>query len=321
MIRPHLIVLMFLSLGLAACASSPSTQTPSGFSSPIPNRLTSPDNGQGGDQGPTVPSQTAPQMQVVLVPSELVIGPNRFAVGLFDLSGRMISEAAVHLQYFDLSDPNSPRSESEAEAVRLQMPDGLTTIFAHERDFARAGNWGVAVEARFPDGTSASRRIAFQVLATSSTLKVGQQVPRINTPTAADVRNDLTQLASARARNPAFYEMSLAKAITTGKPTVFLLATPAFCQSRLCGPVYDITGELQKRFGARVNFIHEEVYTGLPNPAANNWQVAPAMPAFGLETEPWLYLIDRDGRVAYRVEGLFTAEEVAAHIQALLNSN
>lgn len=319
--RLILILLMFLSLPLAACAPGLGAQIPFGFSPPIPNRLTSPDNGQGGEQGQTVQPQTAAQMQVVLVPSELVIGPNRFAIGLFDSSGRMVSEAAVHLQYFDLSDPNSPRPEAEAEAIRLQTPDGLTTIFAHERDFARSGNWGVAVEARFPDGTSSTRRIAFQVLATSPTLKIGQQVPRIDTPTAADVKNDLTQLASASVRNPAFYEMSLAKAITTGKPTVFLLATPAFCQSRLCGPVYDITGQLQKRFGTVVNFIHEEVYTGLPNPAANNWQVAPAMQAFGLETEPWLYLIDRDGRVAYRVEGLFTAEEVAAHIQALLDSN
>ena len=108
--RLILILLMFLSLPLAACAPGLGAQIPSGFSSPIPNRLTSPDNGQGGDKGQTVQPQTAAQMQVVLVPSELVIGPNRFAIGLFDSSGRTVSEAAVHLRYFDLSDPNSPRS-------------------------------------------------------------------------------------------------------------------------------------------------------------------------------------------------------------------
>jgi hypothetical protein len=197
--KPNLILLMFLSLALAACAPSLGAQTSSGFSTPIPNRLESRDNDQGGEQAPTVLSQTAAQMQ--------------------------------------------------------------------------------------------------------------------------EVKNDLTQLTSATKPNPAFYEMSLAKAIKSGKPTVFLLATPAFCQSRLCGPAYDNTMALQERFGAMVNFIHVEVYTGLPNPAAENWPLAPAMQAFGLVTEPWLYLIDKDGRVAYRVEGLFTAEEVAAHIQALLNSN
>lgn len=42
------------------------------------------------------------------------------------------------------------------------------------------------------------------------------------------------------------------------------------------------------------------------------------MAAFGLSTEPWLYLIDAAGTVTYRVEGLFTADEIAHHLLALL---
>ena len=49
---------------------------------------------------------------------------------------------------------------------------------------------------------------------------------------------------------------------------------------------------------------------GLPNPAANHWEIAAAMAAFGLTTEPWLYLLDQSGRVAYRVEGMFSADEI-----------
>jgi hypothetical protein len=257
----------------------------------------------------------------MLVPSEIVLGPNRFAVGLFDLTGQMINDATVHLQYFDLSNPAAPRLASEAEATRLQSPDGRTTIFAHETSFLRAGNWGVAVQARLADGTMAMQRVGFQVLASSPTLKVGQQVPHLDTPTASAVNNDLAQLTSASDPNPAFYQLSLTQALHSGKPTVLLLATPAFCQSRLCGPAYDVISELQKRFGDKVNFVHVEVYTGLPNPAAANWPLAPAMQALGLQTEPWLYLIGRDGRVNYRVEGLFTADEVAVYIRSVLGSN
>jgi hypothetical protein len=319
--KRKLMILCSLSLLLAACSRNPVTQTSSDFGAPLPNRLASRDNGAGAEGAPTLQPQAAAQLRVVLVPSELVLGPNRFAVGLFDSTGQMVHDAIVHFQYFDLSNPSAPRAESEADAVRLQTPDGLTTIFAHERNFDRAGNWGVEVQARFPDGTSAVQRIGFQVLATSSTLKVGQPVPRLDTPTAVEVNNDLTRLTSASEPNPAFYRMSLAAAMTTGKPTVLLLATPAFCQSRLCGPSYETTSALQKRFGDRLNFVHVEVYTGLPDPAANNWQLTPAMQAFGLQTEPWLYLIDRNGTVVYRVEGLMTADEVAGHIQALLDQN
>ncbi len=318
--KPKLIVLLFLSILLGACAGTTKTAIPSGFGTPIPNRLAAPQSDQGPEQAATVQPGSA-QMQVVLVPSEVVVGPDRFAVGLFDSAGRMIHDATVHLQYYDLSNPNAPRVESEADAVRVQTSDGLTTLFAHERSFDHAGAWGVAVQARFPNGTSALQRIGFQVLANSPTLKVGQKAPQLDTPTAASVNNDLKRLTSAAAPNPAFYQLSLAQALTSGKPTVFLLATPAFCQSRLCGPDYETTTELQKRFGDKVNFVHVEVYTGLPDPSANNWQLAPAMQAFGLQTEPWLYLIAKDGTVAYRLEGLFTADEVAGQIQALLSTN
>ena len=70
----------------------------------------------------------------------------------------------------------------------------------------------------------------------------------------------------------------------------------------------------------QINFVHVEIYTGLPDPSANNWEVAPAMTAFGLSTEPWLFLIDRNGVVVYRVEGLFTVDEVEHYLPALLDS-
>jgi hypothetical protein len=168
-----------------------------------------------------------------------------------------------------------------------------------------------------PDGTAAIRRISFEVLADSPTLKPGDKVPALDTPTAVAVDNDLSRISSASTPNPAFYELSLAEALTNGRPTVLLFATPAFCQTRFCGPVYELTHELQKRYGETFNFVHIEVYTGLPNPSANNWEVAPAMGAFGLSTEPWLYLIDAKGTIVYRVEGMFTAGEVERHLQSL----
>lgn len=259
---------------------------------------------------------TAP-LEVVLVTSELIVGPNRFAVGLFDGERQVVHDADVHFHYFDLSDPSAPALESEANARALQTPDGSTTIFTHEREFSRAGDWGVEVQARFPDGTAALKRIGFEVVAESPTVKPGQTVPAFDTPTAASAGGDLSTITSAFEVNPAFYEQSLAGALSSGKPTVLLFATPAFCQTRFCGPAYEQLGDMYARYGQDVNFIHVEVYTGLPDPSTNNWEIAPSMTAFGLTTEPWLYLIDANGTVAYRVEGIFTAAEVEPHLQAL----
>jgi hypothetical protein len=134
------------------------------------------------------------------------------------------------------------------------------------------------------------------------------------------VGGNLHLLTSTSQPNTAFYRTSLAKAITNGKPTVLLFATPAFCQTRLCGPSYDIVSQVQNKYCADGNFIHVEVYAGLPNPAENNWELDPAMAAFGLQTEPWAFIVDRSDTIMYRVEGLFTEEEIESHLKPRLGS-
>ena len=317
-IRNFLITLSFSTM--MGNSGGGFAQTNQSFDPAIPNRVeVHQDNGQHShDHHHLDPAQVTTEMQVALVASELAVGPNRMAVGLIDSQGGIIHDAEVHFHYFDLSDPQAPLLESEADAVALRTPDGFTTIFAQERTFDRAGNWGLEVQARLPNGTAAVKRIAFQVVADAQALAVGEKAPALDTPTAADVNRDFRQLTSATAPNLAFYQLSLAESMANNKPTVLLFATPAFCQTRFCGPAYEIASHLQEQHSDVANFIHIEVYSGIPNPAANNWELAPAMKAFGLNTEPWLYLLDKDGTVAYRVEGMFTQAEVERHLLTVL---
>ena len=41
----------------------------------------------------------------------------------------------------------------------------------------------------------------------------------------------------------------------------------------------------------------------------------PQVSAFNLPTEPWLFAIDRHGRVAARIEGAYSARELEAALQ------
>jgi hypothetical protein len=317
----HFTRFLCLSLVLAACTAPSTPGANPAFSTPITNRSEVHQHAPGeSHEHPHVDEGTATQvMRVVLVPSELVVGPNRFAVGLMDSNGRLIDDAVVHFHYYDLSDSGAPRLESEADAERLQAPDGFTTVYAHERDFAHAGPWGVEVQARWLDGTAVVKRIQFEVAAASAALTPGEKAPRIETPTAADVKGDLRRLTTAPQPNPAFYQLSIVEALANGKPTLILFSTPAFCTSRLCGPVYDVVSAVQPRYAQAVNFVHIEVYSGLPDPSANDWALAPAMTAFGLTTEPWTFFIDVDGVIVHRVEGLVTPDEIKQHLELLLN--
>lgn len=317
-IRSHLyLTLMGLGLALAACAGGPPAPAPE-FATPLSNQVEAHADETGDDHGHLEASQLTGELQVVVVPTELVVGPERFAVGLFDAEGNMIHDASVHFHYYDLSDPQQAVLESEADAYRLQEPEGPTTIYAHQRSFERAGDWGVEVEVRRPDGDAARSRIGFRVAADSDSYTPGERAPALRTPTLADVNQDWTRITSAAEPNLAFYELSLHQALSNGKPTLLLFATPAFCQTRFCGPAYETANSLYQKYGERMNFIHVEVFGGLPDPAANGFKLAATVEAFGLQSDPWAYLIDAEGTVVYRVEGLFGAEELERQAQARL---
>ncbi|MDQ3549747.1 MAG: hypothetical protein M3439_13115 [Chloroflexota bacterium] len=316
--RTRWLAILAVAISLfAACGSSDDTPSVGGPGPPHPSPSVATATSDAAHSHPPnaaspAPGDAAGEMQVFLVASELVVGENRFAVGLVTPDNAIVDEAEVTFEYYDLSDPATPVSESEATAERLASRDGLTVIYAHERTFERAGGWGVRVDAHRDDGTTLTRNIRFEVLADSPSLAIGEQVPVIDSPTTADVSGDLAQITSASEPNPAFYDLSIADALANDKPTVVLFATPSFCQTRFCGPDYDILSDLHGRYGEQLNMIHVEVFSSLPNPAANNWQYAQPLLDFGLTTEPWLYVIDADGTVTWRVEGLFTEDEVVA---------
>jgi len=83
----------------------------------------------------------------------------------------------------------------------------------------------------------------------------------------------------------------------------------------VCGPVVDIALQMKQQYGGRMAFIHEEVYRD--NQVSKG--LRPQLQAFHLQTEPWLFTINKDGRIAARLEGSFGVNEFRRAIQAALN--
>ena len=94
------------------------------------------------------------------------------------------------------------------------------------------------------------------------------------------------------------------------KPVVLLFATPLLCQSRVCGPVVDIAEEVMSERGKDADFIHMEIFED--NTVDKGYR--PQVRDFGLPSEPWAFTIDRNGKVAARLEGAFSARELNAAI-------
>jgi len=118
-------------------------------------------------------------------------------------------------------------------------------------------------------------------------------------------------------RNPPcpFHERSHADIVGTGRPTVLLVSTPAYCQTVICGPVLDLLIDVAPDF-AHIDMVHAEVYKDAAETGniigASLTEAAVIVP--GALFEPSLILTDGEGMVIARLDFTYDRDEL---IQAL----
>jgi hypothetical protein len=143
---------------------------------------------------------------------------------------------------------------------------------------------------------------------------VGAKAPASNTPTLESAGGDLASLSTAEAPDEELYRHSVARSLADGVPFVVAFATPKFCQSRTCGPVVDIVDAVRRDLGeTELRFIHVEIYEeNDPTLGVNRW-----VREWNLPSEPWVFVVGRDGRIASKFEGAVSVDELRAAVDAL----
>jgi hypothetical protein len=148
----------------------------------------------------------------------------------------------------------------------------------------------------------------------SKTPAIGEKAYPSRTPTLDTVGGDAEKLTT---RNPPDTELlrhSVADSLRDRVPFVLVFATPKFCESRTCGPVVDVADAVRKRIGGDVRFIHVEIYEDNdPQLGTNRW-----VREWMLPTEPWVFLVGRDGRVKAKFEGAVSLAELEAAVRRYL---
>ena len=190
-------------------------------------------------------------------------------------------------------------------------PGGIQAIYAADVPVPKAGTYTVLSLTKGPQrpdrGYRRDRRRA-----SSQIPAVGQRPPDIATDTLATVHGNAGSLTT---RLPPEHMASVSFNQVLGKkPVALLFSTPQLCISRVCGPVTDVTVQLQHQFGDKMTFIHQEVY--VDNQPSKG--LRPQLKAFHLRTEPWLFAINRQGKIVARLEGAFGTNELTQAIQAAL---
>ncbi|HKH16141.1 MAG TPA: hypothetical protein VKA57_01340 [Solirubrobacteraceae bacterium] len=190
--------------------------------------------------------------------------------------------------------------------------DPFAAVYAAQVPFGRSGNHSV-LAVTLVDGkpVAAASQVKVITPAQDKVPGVGEQAPRVKTDTVASAGGDVEAIDTRRPTSD--MHADFAKVVGT-KPVALLFATPQLCQSRVCGPVVDVALQKRARYGDEVEFIHQEVYAendpgkGLREP----------LQRFNLPSEPWLFVVGRDGKITARLEGSFGLDAVEQALKTAL---
>ncbi|HEY6729492.1 MAG TPA: hypothetical protein VI039_00515 [Solirubrobacterales bacterium] len=269
----------------------------------------------------------AKESKVVIAPAAVAFeeGENRYPFGVFTLGNEQVDDADVAL-YFAKDGKGPVIGPLPAQVTSLETkpayrargtggPEEATTVYVVPKvDFNRNGPWQAVAMLKGKDGLEVTRVTQSPVVGDFPKIpQVGEKAPLIHTPTDADVGGDLAQI-DTRVPPDQMHAVDFADVVGK-KPIVLVFATPALCQSRVCGPVVDVAQQVADAYGDKADFIHMEVYENNEPPNAR-----PQLLAFNLETEPWTFLIDRNGIVRDRIEGAFGASELEAAMKTIVPS-
>lgn len=263
-------------------------------------------DGQEFDPVGTVAPDAEEELSVVSGSFEQLTGEQRpFAFGVLGPGNEPVTDADVELWTLPVEggDPAGPYTTSFHEVAGNPFGLYVATI-----DLPAAGATSfVAVTA---DGRAGADTLQVSRPEDSQLPAPGQEAVAVPTATNADPRG--VEAVCTREPPCGMHQVDLATALDQGLPVVLEFATPAYCQTAVCGPSVDTLEEVRVgRDWGEVTFIHVEVFRDAGQ------TLAEPLEAWGLPSEPWLYVIDGDGMIVNRADGplLTLPDQVTAMVE------
>jgi hypothetical protein len=273
-------------------------------------------HGASGDTLDSILKRPGPDIGVTAGASELVPGLVRFPFLVIANDARPVDRPRASV-WVAKSRHGAPFARVSAPLEPVGVPGrseaafgGVTHVYVLHVRIPRPGRYWLVAE---PVGARVQALGAIDVHARSQSVAVGARAPRSDTPTLATA--PAVKITTSSPPDLPLLRYSVAESLASHKPFVVTFATPKFCTSRTCGPVVDVVEAARRRFAARgIRFLHVEVFQDNdPTRGYNRW-----MRQWGLASEPWVFLVGRDGRVQAKFEGSVSEAELAAAIRAHL---
>lgn len=294
--------------------------------------------GGGDDEAPdfsaeAIATSQSAEVTAILASSPPAVGPARLSFGIFDKQGQLVSTAEdvevrlytlegstgtlvteQRLTPITLGDSGATHEHATTEA---HLHQEMVTVYTAYAELTRPEWWGAVLSFTLDGERYEDQALRFFVVNESTEPAVGAQVPATQQKTTQSGLA-LADLDTSPEPNAALHDMTIAAAIASGRPSVIAFATPAFCQTRFCGPIIEeVVTPTWERYRDRVNVLHVEPYD-VPAARQGALKLEPVMTEWGLQTEPWVFVLDGEGRVLAKFEGVTSLDEVTSAVDRAL---
>lgn len=237
--------------------------------------------------------------------------PQRVAFAVADPRGGLTAKGPRSLA-FTITDPGGADTVQKVTGHGVGLP---YTYYPIRFTPAKAGNFTVAATV---DGSKVTATFTVGAKGSSNVPGPTDAMPSMKSPTTTDALG----VDPICTQDPAcpLHTVSLDAALAQKKPVVYLVATPKFCQTGVCGPVLEVLEAVVADYRDKVTFIHQEVYQSA-KAAAEKGTAAPLaeqVRTLHLESEPVLFVTDASGTVRHRLDSVYDHVELTAALDDVL---
>lgn len=290
---------------------------------------------------PTDGEASSEEIDVQMASYDVVAGERaRLLVGLITKDQLFISHGEIDMEFFYGGTEETGKVElgPGPKAVGSFLPvEGHETtagpvagpasegrgVYAAEVRLPKPGFWVVQATAESLEGTTYVGNTSFQVGEEHSVPAVGERAPAVENLTlesidAPPAAIDSRASAGTEVPDPELHQTTVASSLANNRPVLVLISTPTYCVSRFCGPITDMVSDLQRKYQREADFIHIEVWRDFEDQVVNK-----AAAGFiyrdrkGALTEPWIFLVDAEGRIEARWDNVATPSEIEPFLKSL----
>jgi len=226
-------------------------------------------------------------------------------------------DQAAKLNFYNLAGDTSAPALT-VDGTYMSVMQNLPGLYRAAVTFSSAGQWGLDLTLTDSSGKRQGGRLSFPVRDKSTTPAIGAPAIPSDTPTATTA-DGIHAISTDSSPDPDFYTTSVKDALAQHKPFLLTFATPAFCRTQTCGPALDVVKSVAAGYKDKVTFIHVEPYklqmtNGQLQPVFTGSDLTPVQPTidWGLPTEPYAFVVDANGNVTAKFEGIASPDELKA---------